>query len=90
MQVQNPQLQKKLQAIEDSLDSIHAGSKKEEMNTPMNKLFRFLKGLGEEDSKYGNLIAGTEKGVDCLQKLGKGYNKIANYTGMPQIPNFLL
>ncbi|MCP4148263.1 MAG: hypothetical protein GY757_10985, partial [bacterium] len=90
MLAQNPHLQNKLQAIEDTLDKIHAGSKKEEMNTPMNKLFRFLKKLGTEDSEYRTLIDGAEKGVEYAQKLGKGYNKVAQYTGMPQIPNFLL
>ncbi|MCP4149181.1 MAG: hypothetical protein GY757_15650 [bacterium] len=84
----NPGLQKKLQALEDSLDKIHPGSKKENMTGPMNKLGRFLKKLSEKDSEYGKLISGKRKGIEYAQKLGMAYDNVAQFIGMPQLPNF--
>ncbi|MCP4149771.1 MAG: hypothetical protein GY757_18645, partial [bacterium] len=87
---QNPQLQKKLQAIEDAINSIHPNSNKETMTGPINKLFRFQKKLGDENSNYRKAIDGAEKGVEFAQNLAKGYNKIAKLIGMPSIPELLL
>ncbi len=72
------------------MNKINPGSQKEEMKSPMNKLFRFLKNLGDENSNYGKAIADAEKGAEYVQKLGKYYNKLAGVTGMPQIPDLLL
>ncbi|MCP4148337.1 MAG: hypothetical protein GY757_11355, partial [bacterium] len=87
---QNAGLRDELKELEDSLDNLHPAGNKESMTGPMNKLFRFLKKLGDEDSEYGKLIAGAEKGVQYAQKLGKGYNNVAQWLALPQIPDLLL
>ncbi|MCP4157069.1 MAG: hypothetical protein GY757_55665, partial [bacterium] len=87
---QNPLLQKKLQSIEDAINSIHPNSNKEQMTGPVNKLFRFLKNLGDEKSNYRKAIDGAEKGVEFAQNLANGYNNIAKLIGMPSIPELLL
>ncbi|MCP4153435.1 MAG: hypothetical protein GY757_37250, partial [bacterium] len=87
---QNAGLREELKELGDYLDSVHPGNDKKELTGPMNKLFRFLKNLGDENSNYGKAIAGAEKGTEYFQKLGKGYNKVAGVTGMPQIPEFLV
>ncbi|MCP4153537.1 MAG: hypothetical protein GY757_37765 [bacterium] len=85
-----PGLENRLKEIGDSWDKIHPGSKKEVFTEPMNKLFRFLKKLGAEESDYWKLISGAEKGVQYAQKLGKGYNSVAQWLALPQIPGTLL
>ncbi|MCP4149629.1 MAG: hypothetical protein GY757_17925, partial [bacterium] len=87
---QNAGLKEELKELEDSLDNLLPGSPKETMAGPMNKLFRFLKKLGDEESDYGRLIAGAEKGVQYAQKLGSGYNSVAQWLALPQIPEALL
>jgi internalin A len=54
--------------IQDNLDEISADSKKEDFNKPFNKLGRFLKKLGDENSDIHKIIKGTEKGVEIAQK----------------------
>ncbi|MCP4152330.1 MAG: hypothetical protein GY757_31625 [bacterium] len=56
----------------------------------MNKLFRFLTDIGDENSNYRKLIAGAEKGFDYAQKLGKAYHNVAQWLALPQIPDLLL
>ncbi|MCP4149221.1 MAG: hypothetical protein GY757_15850 [bacterium] len=87
---QNDGLRGGLKGLEGSLDNLLPGSPKETMAGPMNKLFRFLKKLGDENSDYGKLIAGAEKGLEYAQKLGKGFNIVAPFVGLPKIPPFLL
>ncbi len=56
----------------------------------MNKLKRFLKKLGDENSDYGKILSGTKKGIETAQKLGRTYNKIGQWMGLPHIPDVLL
>ncbi len=85
-----PGLENRLKGIGDSWDKIHPDGKKEDLNAPMSKLGRFLKKLGDENSDYRKLIAGAEKSIDYAQKLGKGYNNVAQWLALPQIPDLLL
>ncbi|MCP4155461.1 MAG: hypothetical protein GY757_47495 [bacterium] len=85
-----PQIKEKLQTLEDSLDTLHPGCKKEQMTGPMNKLGRFLNKLGEKNSKYGDLLKGAANGIEHAQNLGKSYNNVAQWLAMPQIPELLL
>jgi len=85
-----PELKRKLGEIGDSLDEVHSGSGKKELTKPMTKLRRFLKKLGDENSDLHKLISGTKKGIEYAQKLGKTYNKFAQWLALPQIPDLFL
>jgi hypothetical protein len=56
----------------------------------MNKLGRVLKDLGDEDSECSKIIKGAKKSIAVAQKLGKTYNKFAQWLGMPQVPDVFL
>lgn len=86
----NPNLERKLNEIGDSLDELGLDSKKEEFNKPLNKLGRFLRKVNDESSEYHKLIKGTKKGIKLAQKLGKTYNKFAQWLALPQVPDLFL
>ena len=80
-----------MKEIQDNLDEVTADSKKEEFNKPFNKLGRFLKKLGDENSEINKIIKGTEKGVEIAQKVGRTYNKFLGWIPtLPKVPDFLL
>jgi hypothetical protein len=86
----DPNLERKLKEIGDSLDEVNAETRKEKLNKPLNKVGRFLKELEDKNSKYHKSISGTKKGIDMAQKLGKTYNKFAQWLALPQVPDLFL
>jgi small GTP-binding protein len=86
----DPNLERKLKEIGDSLDEVTAEMEKEKLNKPLNKVGRFLKELEDKNSKYHKIVSGTKKGIDVAQKLGKTYNKFAQWLALPQVPDLFL
>ena len=46
--------------------------------------------LGDENSKFNRTVKGSKKAVELAQKLGKNYNKFAQWLAMPQVPGSFL
>ena len=46
--------------------------------------------MGDEKSDLNKILGGAKKGVETLQKVGKTYNKIAQWLALPQVPDLLL
>ncbi|AKB25136.1 hypothetical protein MSMTP_1667 [Methanosarcina sp. MTP4] len=86
----DPKLERELDKIQDSLDEVTANSEKEKLAKPLNKLCRFLDKLDDANSEYHKLISETQKGMELAQKLGKDYNKCAQWLALPQIPDLFL
>jgi predicted nucleic acid-binding Zn-ribbon protein len=86
----NPKLKEELNRIEDSLDEVSAEDEKKELKKPMNKMRRFLENLTDENSDFYKAIEGTKKGIELAQKVGKTYNKFAQWLALPQVPDLFL
>lgn len=86
----NSKLDSDLEKIQDSLDETSTDSDKKELAKPFNKLCRFLDKLNDPGSDYNKIIKGTEKGIEYAQKLGRTYNKFAQWLAMPQVPDLFL
>jgi len=86
----SPKIDVDLEKIQDSLDEINTNSDKKEFVKPLNKLNRFLVKLSDPDSNYNKVIKGTEKGIELAQKLGRTYNKFAQWLAMPTVPDLFL
>lgn len=86
----NLKIDSDLDKIQDSLDEISTNSDKKELVKPLNKLNRFLLKLSDPDSNYNKVITGTQKGIEYAQKLGRTYNKFAQWLAMPQVPDLFL
>jgi len=54
------------------------------------KLRRIVEDLGDDKSTLGKTIKGMKHGVEIAQDIGKQYNKIAQWLGMPQVPGLFL
>ena len=52
----------------------------------INKLKRIVEDLGDENSKLYKTIKGIKYGVSIAQDIAKGYNDIAQWCGLPQVP----
>ncbi|AKB37101.1 Leucine-rich repeat containing protein [Methanosarcina siciliae C2J] len=86
----NPKIDRDLNKIQDSLYELSPNSDKEKLFKPLNKLNRFLTKLSDPDSDYNKVITGTQKGIEQAQKLGRTYNKFAQWLAMPQVPDLFL
>ncbi len=91
LESKNPELSGKLKEIMDSLDEVTPKSSQEKLSKPMNKLGRFLKKLGDENSDYGKILKGIGKGIEIGRKVAKTYNKFAQWIpGLPVVPDVFL
>ena len=86
----NPGLERELNRIEDSLDEVSADDDKKALKKPMNKMHRFLEKVADENSKFHKAIKGAKKGIEIAQKVGKTYNKFAQWLALPQVPDLFL
>jgi internalin A len=86
----DPKIDSYLDKIQDSLDELSPNSDREKVVKPLNKLNRFLVKLSDPDSNYNKVITGTEKGIEYAQKLGRTYNKFAQWLAMPTVPELFL
>jgi hypothetical protein len=83
-------LKVELDEIEEDLLEITPNSEPGKINKAMNKLSVFLQELGDEKSNFNKVVKGSKKGVELSQKLGKIYNKFAQWLAMPSIPDLFL
>jgi GTPase SAR1 family protein len=86
----NPKLKEELNRIEDSLDEVSAEDNKKELKKPMNKMRRFLEKVADENSDFHKAIKGAKKSIEMAQKVGKTYNKFAQWLALPQVPDLFL
>jgi internalin A len=86
----DPELKEELDDIEGDLLEITPKSEQGKINKAMNKLSSFMQELDVKNSKYHKLISGTKKGIEGAQKLGKTYNKFAQWLTLPQVPDLFL
>jgi len=86
----NPKFKKELDKIGGSLDKVSAHSD-EKLVEPLTKVGLFLEKLGDENSEYCRMISGSKKGIKMAQKLGKNYNKFAQWIPtLPVVPDLFL
>ncbi len=83
----DPKLAKELETVGDSLDDLTLEAGEKELVKPFNKLHRFLEKLSDKDSNFHKVLKGTKKGIETAQKIGRTYNKFAQWLALPQIPD---
>jgi small GTP-binding protein len=87
---EHPELKEKLTGLGGDLNALSAKTEKEKLTGPLNNLRIFLKKLGDEKSDYSKILKGAKKGVDMFKKVGRTYNKVAQWLALPQVPDVLL
>ncbi len=56
----------------------------------VNKLIRIAEALEDKNSKLYKAVKGIKNGISIAQDIAKGYNSIAQWCGLPQVPKPLL
>jgi GTPase SAR1 family protein len=85
-----PGLKEKLTGLGGDLNALSSKTEKEKLTGPLNNLRIFLKKLGDDKSDYSKILKGAKKGVETLQKVGRTYNKVAQWLALPQVPDVFL
>ncbi len=85
-----PAFSKELQRIQDSLDEVAPSDEESKLKKPLNKLQRLLKKAAAENSDLNRALRGTKRGIELAQKVGKTYNKFAQWLGLPTVPDAFL
>ena len=86
----DPVFATELMRIQDSLDEVGPGDEPSQLKTPLNKLQRFLKKAADKDSEVHRTLKTTKRGLELAQKIGKTYNKFAQWLGLPIVPDVFL
>jgi len=76
----------KMKSAGEALDSVTPQSSDEKKNSALNKVARFLKQFGDEESETNKVIKGMKSGAGYIKKGIKLYNKIAPFVGLIPIP----
>lgn len=83
-------IEKELEELESDLKVLNKADKKDELPESLKRVEKFIKKLEQGNDYASKAFQLGKKGVDTLQKIGKNYNAIAQWVGMPQIPSFFL
>ncbi|MDR3265978.1 MAG: hypothetical protein LBT24_00195, partial [Tannerella sp.] len=77
-----------LEEAAEVLESVESCKTPEEVKKKgvLNKVKRILEDLGDKDSKLHKTVEGIKKGIGIAQDIAKGYNSIAQWAGLPQVP----
>lgn len=52
----------------------------------VNRLKRLIDEFSDEKSTLNKTVKGIKNGISIAQEIGKGYNDIAQWVGLPQVP----
>jgi len=82
---------KDAEVLEDAVEALSEAKKcqtPEEIETKgfVNKLKRIIKDLGDENSNLHKTVKGIKHGISIAQDIAQGYNDIAQWCGLPQVP----
>ncbi|MBD3218358.1 MAG: hypothetical protein GF310_08780, partial [candidate division Zixibacteria bacterium] len=86
-------LRKELDKAEKAIAELEKASsegKKEIGEATKSRLGEFIDSLSDKNSRINKALKLVSKGTKKVQELGKTYNKIAPYFGIPNIPPILL
>ncbi len=87
-----PEVKKELEKVEKSVEKLAEAKSKEEAakSSALPKLKRFLKESNDTGTALGKTVKGIKSGYSILQDVAGYYNKIAQWCGMPVVPNVFL
>ena len=77
-----------LKTAAEALEKVEKSESPEEIKKTglANRLKRLVDELADKDSKLHRTVEGIKYGVGIAQDIAKGYNDIAQWLGMPQVP----
>lgn len=91
-EIKEPGILNELELIDSQILEIEClESSPEKMNkVPFKKLKRILDEINNDDSTFGKFVKASGKTIDAAKKLGKTYNKFAQWLALPQVPEIFV
>ncbi|WP_052823547.1 leucine-rich repeat domain-containing protein [Neotamlana sedimentorum] len=84
-------IKEEIKQIDDELIEQGNISSQNDINkTPLKRIKRLFDQITDEESEFSKVIKKSQKLKKSVQNLGKTYNKIAQWTGLPNIPDLIL
>lgn len=83
-------IKKEIITIDDELLDIEPEDAENTDKKPFKRIKRIFDQLSDEKSTFNETVKKSKKLKDSLQKLGKSYNKFAQWLALPVIPDLLL
>ena len=80
---------KSVEELQQSFEQIDKTSSPDEVakSSAMSKFRRFLENVGKAETTAGKISKTTKDGIDIARKLAGHYNDIAQWCGLPVVPN---
>jgi GTPase SAR1 family protein len=84
----NTEEAKELENTSKALEQIEQCENKDEVKKKgiANRLKRIIDEFSDEKSTLNKTVKGIKNGISIAQAIGKGYNDIAQWVGLPQVP----
>lgn len=91
-EVEREKLAKEMQKVEDAIEEVGQMGRKEEVRSSraMDRVRRFIDKLDDVSTRAGKAIRSIENGIGYAQDLAKNYNRIAQWFGLPVVPDVFL
>ncbi|WPR71490.1 leucine-rich repeat domain-containing protein [Flavobacterium sp. NG2] len=83
-------ISKELQQLDDELLEVEIVDEKVSTKKPFNRLKRIFDQLTDKESNLSKAVEKSKELKEKLQDLGKKYNKVSGWVGLPSIPELLL
>ncbi len=88
------QLKKELSRVEKALEEIAElrvdDQKYAKNSSALNRIQKFINKMEDEETRVGMTIRIVEDGINYAQELAQFYNQIAQWCGLPIVPNIFL
>ncbi len=75
-----------IQDLEDDLKSVSNSTGHVNLN-PLQKLREFILKLNDDTTSIGRTVKASKKALSIAKKIAQNYNKIAQWVGMPVVPD---
>jgi len=84
----NKEEAKELENAAKALEQVENSKSKAEVKKKgiANRLKRLVEALEDKDSRLHKTVKGIKNGISIAQDIGKGYNDLAQWAGLPQVP----
>lgn len=79
-----------VQEISEELDALPEDPGEAKKLPVLARLRRFVEELGDDKSRLGKSVRGLKAGGRIVQDVGRFYNDVAQWVGLPQVPQPLL
>ena len=84
------EIKREIQTIDDELMDVDPEDAENTNKKPFKRIKRIFDELTDDDSTFNETVKKSKKLKESLQKLGKSYNKFAQWLALPVIPDLLL